>query len=298
MSNESERNTVVVRENNGTPGWLTFAVIALAIVAVGGLGVGIWATTHSQTTRQTLTSDLQVMKQNNDKALDATNVRLAQVQNQNTTLQDDLDTITKRLRITQGELKKARADAEQARLDQANQLTAMNETMTTQLQAKANTSDVTAVSGQVTGVRTDLDSTKTDLESTKQNLQMARSELGTLIAKNHTEIDELRRLGERDYVEFTVEGKGKTQKVGGVVVELRGTNPGRNQFDLALTVDDKRVEKRGRGINEPIFFYSHGTHHPMEIVINSVEKNKVVGYLSIPKANQPAGEATGATSNR
>jgi predicted nucleic acid-binding Zn-ribbon protein len=298
MSNESERNTVVVHENNGMPGWATFAIIALAIVAVGGLGVGIWATTHSQATRQSLTTDMQVMKQDNDKALDATNVRLAQVQNQNTTLQDDLDTITKRLRITQGELKKSRADAEQARLDQANQLTAMNDQMTTQLQTKANTSDVTAVSGQVTGVRTDLDTTKTDLESTKQNLQMARSELGTLIAKNHTEIDELRRLGERDYVEFTVEGKGKSQKVGNVVVELRGTNPGKNQYDLAVTIDDKRTERRNRATNEPIFFYTHGTHQPMEIVINSVEKNKVVGYLSIPKANQPAGEATGATSNR
>ena len=36
---------------------------------------------------------------------------------------------------------------------------------------------------------------------------MARSELGTLLARNHDEIDVLRWMGERDYVEFTVQGR-------------------------------------------------------------------------------------------
>lgn len=296
MSSESERNVNVYEQK--MPGWVALSMVILALIAVGGLGTGIWAVSHFQSTAQSLSSDVQAMKQNEEKTSDATNVRLAQVQNQNTTLQDDLDTVTKRLRLTQGDLKKARADAEQARLEQANQLTAMNEHLTTELSNKASTSDVTAVSGQVTGVRTDLDTTKTDLESTKQNLNMARSELGTLIAKNHTEIDELRRLGERDYVEFTVDGKNKSQKVGAVVVELRSTNPGRNQYNLALTVDDKLTVKNNRSVNEPIFFYTNGTHQPMEIVVNSVEKNKIVGYLSIPKANQPNSASTGSTSNR
>jgi predicted nucleic acid-binding Zn-ribbon protein len=296
MSYESENGTGV-REQR-LPGWATLTIVALAIVAVAGLGAGIWATSYSQSTRQSLGNDFQTLKQEQEKNLDAANLRLAQVQNQNTTLQDDLDVITKRLRITQSDLRKAREESQQARLDQANQLSAMNEEVKSQLSTKASTVDVQAVTGQVTGVRTDLDSTRTDLESTKQNLQMARSELGTLIAKNHTQIDELRRLGERDYIEFTVDGKNKQQKVGGVVVELRGTNPGKNQFNLALTVDDKLTEKRNRTINEPIFFYSHGSRQPMEIVINSVARNKVVGYLSIPKANQQSSESTGATSNR
>ena len=51
----------------------------------------------------------------------------------------------------------------------------------------------------------------TDLDSTKEDLKMARSEMGTLIARNHDEVDQLRRLGEREYVEFTVTGKNKPQ---------------------------------------------------------------------------------------
>ena len=75
--------------------------------------------------------------------------------------------------------------------------------------------------------------------------------------------------------------------MGDVSIELRGTDPKKNQCNLALVVDDKRTEKRNRTIDEPIFFYAHGDKRPMEIVINQVEKNKVVGYLSnLPKTVQ------------
>ena len=185
-----------------------------------------------------------------------------------------------RLRITQGQLKKAREEAQQIRDDDASQLAAMDAKVKDQLDAKASTEDVKTVSGEVSGVRTDLNTTKNDL-------QMARSEMGTLIAKNHDDVETLRRLGERDYVEFTIAGKNAQQKVGDVGIELRSTDPKKNQCNLALVVDDKRTEKRNRTINEPIFFYAHGARQPMEVVINQVEKNKVVGYLSIPKAMQP-----------
>src|SRR6267378_1591084 len=73
--------------------------------------------------------------------------------------------------------------------------------------------DVKTVDTKVVGV-------KTDLDATREDLKMARSEMGTLIARNHDEIDQLRRLGERDYVEFTIVGRNKPQKVGNVTVEL------------------------------------------------------------------------------
>jgi len=114
---------------------------------------------------------------------------------------------------------------------------------------------------------------------------MARGEFGTLIAKNHDEIDELRRMGERDYFEFTLTGKGNRSKVGNLQVELRGTNPKKSQFTVALYVDDMRLEKKNRSADEPIYFYTRGTRAPLEMVINSVDKDKVAGYLSAPKAS-------------
>ena len=105
-----------------------------------------------------------------------------------------------------------------------------------QLATKASVDDVNKLGTDVTGV-------KTDLETTKSNLNMARGEFGTLIAKNHDEIDELRRLGERDYYEFTIDKKGEREKVGDVMVELRSVNPKKNIYTVAIYVDDSALRE-------------------------------------------------------
>jgi len=144
---------------------------------------------------------------------------------------------------------------------------------------------VTKLGGDVTGV-------KTDLEGTKNSIQMARSEMGTLIARNHDEIDQLRRMGQRDYYEFTVTRKAGAQKVGSIQVELKDTNIKKNQYTINVLADDKNFEKKNRSVNEPIFFYTGGTRQAVELVINKVSKTTATGYLSVPKS-----ATTTATSN-
>ncbi len=265
--------------HDGSPRWVIPAVVILGILAVVGLGLGWTATSHEQDTRQALSSEIKALKQSVDSNTHTLQQRLTESEKIGTELQGDLSVVTKRLRITQGELKKARAEAAEIRDESAKQLAAMDTAVKGELATKATNDDVKAVNGEVTGVKTDLDSTKKDL-------QMARSELGTLIARNHEEIATLRRMGERDYIEFTIDGKGKPQKVGNITVELRGTDPKKNQYSVALTVEDKRLEKKNRTINEPVYFYTRGVKQPLELVVNQVAKNKVVGYLSIPKASQ------------
>jgi len=148
-----------------------------------------------------------------------------------------------------------------------------------QLGAKASADDVKSLGGDVNGV-------KSDLATTTNDLQMARGEFGTLIAKNHGEIDQLRRLGERQYFEFTLTGKGNRAKVGSLSVELRGTNAKKSQFTVALYVDDMRLEKKNRSVDEPIYFYTRGTRAPLEMVINTVDRDKITGYLSAPKPEE------------
>jgi chromosome segregation ATPase len=295
MAEEFERTTVVERDR--LPGWAVGTMVVLALVALGGLGMGWWATTYAQDSRQNLSSDIQTLRQGYGKDMDAVQLRLTAAEKQTADIQDDLTVVTKRMQITQSQLTKARAEAKQIREDDAKQLADMDTKVAGQLSAKANTEDVTAVSGQVGVVRTDLDATKTDLNDTKNNLQMARSELGTLIAKNHDEVDELRKLGERDYVEFTIEGKNKEQKVGAITVQLHSTNPAKSQYNVSLVVDDKRMNNKNGNINQPIFFYGQGNKRaPMEIVVNTIDKNKVSGYLSIPKVNQTVASASSSGS--
>jgi len=276
----------VVEVERHSPAWLGPAVIVLGIIALAGLGVGWTAYSHDQDTHQTLSADLKSFRQGSAHDSEILAQRLARAEEINNQLQSDLGVVTKRLRVTQGELKHAREEAAQIREENAKQLADMGTEVKGELAAKASAEEMKVVNGQVTGVRTDLDATRKDL-------QMARTQLGTLIARNHEEVDQLRRLGERDYIEFTVEGKNKPQKVGNVTVELRGTNPKKNQFTLAMVVSDQRVERKNRLINEPIFFYTRGLKQPLELVVNQVSKDKVTGYLSVPKMAQGTTSGSG-----
>ena len=67
------------------------------------------------------------------------------------------------------------------------------------------------------------------------------------------------------------------------MVELRSADPKKNQFTVALVVDDIRTEKKNRMVNEPVVFYPQGMHQADEFVVNSVAKDKISGYISVPK---------------
>jgi len=160
----------------------------------------------------------------------------------------------------------------------------------TQLQTKASADDVKTLGGDVNGV-------KTDLESTKASLASTTDQFGQLIAKNHDEIDQLRRLGERDYYEFTLTSTSQKQTVGDMQIQLRGTNVKHSQFSLAMYVDDMRLEKNNRAVDEPIYFYTRGTRTPLELVVNQIGKNKITGYLSVPKSNPTQASAAAGAGN-
>jgi hypothetical protein len=220
---------------------------------------------------QTKTEQLE-----NAQKIAALDKRLTDQDASNTAAQSDLGVVTRRLRLTEGELQQARTEAAKTRQDNQQTIANLDTNVKTQLATKASTDDLNTVSGTVTVVKSDLDSTKNDLK-------MARSELGTLIARNHDEVDVLRRSGERDYVEFTITGRNKPQRIGNISAQLRSVDIKKNKFTVALMVDDLNTEKRDRTVNEPIVFYENGSHQADEFVVNSVSKDKISGYISMPK---------------
>ena len=271
-------------EGDGTPRWVRLAAIVLAAVSVLGLGVAWNATTQAKRAEQALarqTGQNKLVGQD----LQALNQRLTQTEEVNTQLQNELVAVTDKMKMTQGEVTTARRQNGEIRDDYSKRLSSVQ----SELAGKANLDDVKSLGGDVNGVRS-------DLASTRNNLDMTRTEFGTLIARNHDEIDELRRVGERDYLEFTLTGKGNRSKVGDLMVELRATNVKKNQFTVALYVDDLRLEKKNRAIDEPIYFYSRGTRVPRELVVNQIGKDKLVGYVSVPKG-QPRPASAVRTGN-
>ncbi len=152
--------------------------------------------------------------------------------------------------------------------------------------ADTATTQLASVSTDVGTVKTDLGNTKTQLEQTVANLKRATGELdnhSSLIATNGKELQALRELGERNYSEFTINKSKQATRVGDVMVELKKVDVKRNKFTIAITADDKTVEKKDRNTNEPIQFYTLKAHQPDEIVVNQVRKDTIVGYLATPK---------------
>ncbi|MFI5056770.1 MAG: hypothetical protein ACHQLQ_01170 [Candidatus Acidiferrales bacterium] len=269
---------------SGTPRWVGLAVVVLTGISLLGLGVSWSALNHANSAEQ---ANQVALKQAND----ALSQRLAKTEEENQQLQSDLKVVTDKLNLTHADLVNARKQSKTAVGEVDKKITGLETSVKSELATKANAEDVNKLNGDVSGV-------KGDLDATKNSLQMARSEMGTLIARNHDEIDELRRMGQRDYYEFAVTRKAGPQKVGSILVELKDTNTKKNQYTINVLADDKSFEKKNRSVNEPIFFYTGGSRAALELVINKVTKTSAAGYLSIPKNSGTTSAAASSSSGK
>lgn len=276
-----EENKTFTQEA-ATPRWVGIVVVGLAVLSVVALSAGWAASSRSRAVEQSLATQSQQFRQSQD----ILNQRLARAEDINAQLQGELSVVTDKMKLTQTEVNQARVQTKRIKEEDAKQLTTLETNVNGQLATKASIDDLNKLGTDVTGVRTDLD-------ATKNSLNMTRGEFGTLIAKNHDQIEELRRLGERDYYEFSISKKGQREKVGELMVELRSVDPKKNIFTVAIYADDARYEKKNRSTNEPIYFFMRGSRAPVEFTVNQVGKDKISGYLSVPKVNAAHTQASG-----
>jgi chromosome segregation ATPase len=150
---------------------------------------------------------------------------------------------------------------------------------------------VANVASDVTAVRSDIDRTKSDLDATRSDLKSVRGDLGVqsgLIATNSRELAALRELGERNYYEFDVPKSKLPMKIANISMVLRKADPKRSRYTLDVVADDRRIEKKDKYINEPVQFYVARSRAPYEVVVNEVKKDRIIGYLAIPKVLETA----------
>jgi len=277
-----DEKPVVIEQEAAAPRWIGIVVVVLAIVSLAALGVGWTASNRAAALQQSMTAQTRQFTQNDD----VMSQRLAKAEDTNAQLQGELSVVTDKMKLTQSELSRARTQAKQIKEDDAKELSDLTNNVNGQLATKASVDDVNKLGTDVTGV-------KGDLDATKNSLNLTRGEFGTLIAKNHDEVEELRRLGERDYYEFTIDHKNAKEKVGSLMVELRSVNTKKSQYSVSIFVDDQLHEKRNLSANEPLYFFQNGSRAPLEFVVNSIAKDKIVGYLSVPKAGAAHAQASG-----
>jgi DNA repair exonuclease SbcCD ATPase subunit len=272
------------QNSTAVPRWVGLAVAVLGGVSLIGVILGWSALSESKSAEQSIQATL---KQQND----ALNQRLAKADEQNSQLQSDLKVVTDKLNVTQEDLQKARQQAKQSVVAYNKKLTGLETNVNSQLAGKASSDDLNKVNTDVSGV-------KNDLEETKGKLERATGDMGVmsgLIARNHDDVEELKRKGDRNYYEFSVQKSKTPQHVGPVQISVNKTDQKRSKYTMTVLADDKSIEKKDKTAGEPVQFYVKGTarYSPYEIVVFEVGKNQINGYLSTPKS---AGAATAASN--
>jgi hypothetical protein len=225
-----------------------------------------------------------------------------------TDLTSDFEQINKRVGVTSGQLDQARKSAQLMKRQQEEAAKELSK----QLAAKANSSDVETVrqeattklaelqqdsntkigtvSGEVSGIKKDLVATREDFG---RQLIDVKNVLNEGIARNASELDQLRKKGERDFFEFDLRRNAKQpfQRIADLQLSLLKTDPKNHKYSVAIQVDDNRLEKRDRTTNEPVQFLVGKDQLRYEIVVNSVDKDRIRGYVSAPKDKVLSAEA-------
>jgi F0F1-type ATP synthase membrane subunit b/b' len=192
----------------------------------------------------------------------------------------------------QAEGNKTRQELTQAISSRAKDLETRVQAARTEAEAKITqvNTEVGGVRDDVVTVKTDLASTRKDLEGTRRQLVDVRDTLREAVAKNSAELAELRLKGERDYIEFTIPDRKGLVKVDDIRLQLTKTDVKKGKYNIRVIVDDNRLEKKDRLINEPLQFLVGQDRLRYEVVVNWVQKDRAGGYLSVPKDKALASE--------
>jgi hypothetical protein len=264
-------------ETSPTPRWILIVIIVLFLL-VGYLLYAAYAT------RTKVATDLG--KANHDTArltaqLEQTNARVAELKGQ-------LEVTSQKLGLTQEELARARSLAQSIRKQQKES----DERLVAKIGEVKQESEtkIGQVSSELGGAKTDIETTKKDLEATKSKLERTIGDLGVqsgLIARNREEVEQLKRLGERNIFEFDLHKSKTASRVGPVQLTLQKADVKKFRYTMTVYADDKSIEKKDKTVNEPVQFYVKGARAPYEIVVFEVSKDRTVGYLSTPKESSP-----------
>jgi chromosome segregation ATPase len=235
------------------PRWVT----VMFVVAFALVGYLLYATYADRQTLHRSQEEADKKTQALATELDRTNGRVADLKGQ-------LQVTSQKLMLSEDELARARSLSQTARKEQQDSDSQLRQ------QIGAVQADTTTKFGQMTtqltGTQNDLNTTKADLESVKGKMQSAIGDLNVqsgLIARNHDEVEELKRLGDRDIYEFALKKSAKApERLGPIQAQLRKVDAKKFKFTMNVVADDKIIEKKDKTVGEPVQFYVRGARAP------------------------------------
>jgi DNA repair exonuclease SbcCD ATPase subunit len=271
------------------------ALVAGGLIALLASNIALWY--RLETTRTEDREASKAMLTEITTLKDAASVTTASQRRSVDTLKEELEAARQQANQAAGHAKQeAQAHADQLAKQLADAQAKQHAQVQSQITdvqteaSKANTK-IGEVSGDVTAVKTDLGSTKAELDKTIANLNKVTGDLGVqsgYVATNGKELEALKRLNDRNYFQFTLLRKDKQAKrVGDISLRLKSADKKKNKYTVEVLADDKTVEKRDKGVNEPLQFYVAKAKQPYELVVNEIGKDQITGYLATPKDSAP-----------
>ena len=270
------------------------AVAYLASLVVAGGALGGYAVHEHR-----VATDLSAQKQQNDAALDATRNQVS-----------DLTAKVNAMAAQQAAAQQAQSAAAQPAPNPPRRTAAVAH--------RPDNSRWKKMQAQLDAQNQAIENTQNDLASTKTDLTNTRTELTGSIAHTHDELVLLEKKGERSYFEFDIYKSKQFQHDGPFGVRLKKANEKHQYADLELMVDDRNLSQKHVNLYQPVMFSTPDSPQPAQIVINSITKDHIHGYVSAPRyrqselasmsnntattattpANQPASSDTTASSPR
>jgi len=270
-------------------------MIAPKIIGAGVVGLAMWLgyetysdrSSHSATDTRLagIESQLQSMREADAAKIAEISSLLDAVQNRVGVTATDVSNAQKAAAAARKEQARSETALRQALDEQAKHVSTIREQSDAQFQAvrQETSAQFGEVNGQVTGVKTDLESTKSDLAANRREVGDMRDSLGRQIARNADELAALKRRGERDYFEFDIRKDKDMQRVAGIRLQLNKADVKAKKYDITLQVDDAKLQKKGQLLNEPIQINVGKERTRYELIVNSIDKDRIRGYISTPK---------------
>ena len=274
---------------------LVTALVAGAIIAL--VAANIYLYVQIDHLRGELAKTNDALNAGLSSLKDASSVTVAAQQRHIDSLKADLEATRRSAATLSSEAKAAaeshadqltrQIEAEQAKMQATLGSEISDVKQTSAASVAAANSKIADVATDVGNVRSQASQTQDQLNKTIADLKSVTGDLGVqsgLIATNGKELAALRLKGERNYTDIKLGKTKQPQKFGDIALRLDSVNPKKNMYSVYVLADDKLTFKQNKNINEPVQFYTiKGGHTPYELVINQVNKDSIVGYLSTPK---------------
>lgn len=155
-----------------------------------------------------------------------------------------------------------------------------------------------AVAQRMNGMQQNLGTLKSDAAANKEAWEATTNRLADVVGqvgtqngqilKSQDQLNALLARTEQKAVSFEIDRSTKPTSVGPVSIQVKSINAKKQRYTMCVYVQESCIELRDRSVFEVVRFVAGRNSVPMEVIATQVNKDGIVGYLEVPRAQASA----------